>query len=317
MPEASPVQLVYLQQMAEVLYDFLPATYAPVTFLTVAEQVGAQHFWQGGSKKPAITVLLTETFRRTTTRFPALLTSVVTAAVGYRQHKRNPLTRAEVDKLLTLALKLGHDLPEVRHPDFLQALSGAPETTAPYNAAAPALRPTQLADLLAKYQRLVVPGARTQEDGYAFEDFLQELFTAYGLAPREPFRNKGEQIDGSIEFNNDIYLIEARNQQRAMGDADLLVLHGRVVGHSDIGRGIYVTTGSFSRDGLEAFERKGRHRIICVDGADIWFLLEKKLPLDQVLRQKLRALVESGRVHLPVSSFAEDIQSMNGRRSSR
>ena len=81
MPEASPVQRVYLQQMAEVLYDFLPATYAPVTFLTVAEQVGVQQFWQCGSKKPAITFLATETFRRTPTRFPALLTSIVTAAV--------------------------------------------------------------------------------------------------------------------------------------------------------------------------------------------------------------------------------------------
>jgi len=102
-----------------------------------------------------------------------------------------------------------------------------------------------------------------------------------------------------------------------MGDADLLVLHGRVVGHSDIGRGIYITNDCFSHDGLEAFERKGRHRLICIDGADVWFLLDKKLPLDEVLKRKLPALVERGGVHLPVSSFADEIERTSSGRSQR
>ena len=36
-----------------------------------------------------------------------------------------------------------------------------------------------------------------QARGYSFETFLQQLFEASNLQPRAPFRNTGEQIDGS------------------------------------------------------------------------------------------------------------------------
>lgn len=37
-----------------------------------------------------------------------------------------------------------------------------------------------------------------QQRGYAFEKILRDLFNAFGLEAREPFRLKGEQIDGSF-----------------------------------------------------------------------------------------------------------------------
>jgi hypothetical protein len=33
---------------------------------------------------------------------------------------------------------------------------------------------------------------------YAFEAWLRDAFGFYGLEAREPFRNRGEQIDGSF-----------------------------------------------------------------------------------------------------------------------
>lgn len=49
-----------------------------------------------------------------------------------------------------------------------------------------------------------------QPRGYAFEKFLQELFNAFGLAAREPFRLRGEQIDGSFVMSGETYLVEAK-----------------------------------------------------------------------------------------------------------
>jgi hypothetical protein len=46
--------------------------------------------------------------------------------------------------------------------------------------------------------------------GRAFESFLNDLFAAYGLSPRNPFRLTGEQIDGSFELGQDTYLLEAK-----------------------------------------------------------------------------------------------------------
>jgi hypothetical protein len=57
--------------------------------------------------------------------------------------------------------------------------------------------------------------------GYAFEKFLHSLFTFYGLKPREPFRNRGEQIDGSFAFGGNTYLLEAKWQDQKTGAEEL------------------------------------------------------------------------------------------------
>ena len=49
-----------------------------------------------------------------------------------------------------------------------------------------------------------------QPRGYAFESFLKRLFDKFGLEAREPFRLRGEQIDGSFILENEIYLLEAK-----------------------------------------------------------------------------------------------------------
>jgi hypothetical protein len=46
--------------------------------------------------------------------------------------------------------------------------------------------------------------------GYAFERFLQDLFKAFEMDPREPFRLQGEQIDGSFQLDGETYLVEAK-----------------------------------------------------------------------------------------------------------
>ena len=49
-----------------------------------------------------------------------------------------------------------------------------------------------------------------QPRGYAFEQFLKDVFDAYGLSARASFRLLGEQIDGSFVLDNQTYLLEAR-----------------------------------------------------------------------------------------------------------
>jgi len=63
----------------------------------------------------------------------------------------------------------------------------------------------------------------------------------------------GEQIDGSIEFEGNIYLIEAKWQNALVGNADLLVLHGKVGGKATWSRGIFISYSGFTKEGLEAF----------------------------------------------------------------
>jgi hypothetical protein len=88
----------------------------------------------------------------------------------------------------------------------------------------------------------------------------------------------------------------------------LAVLDSRVSGHSQIGRGIFITVGCFSPDGITAHERLRPSAMIGIDGQDLFFVLEHALPLDDVLRRKVRWLVETGRFHHPVREFMTELE---------
>lgn len=131
-----------------------------------------------------------------------------------------------------------------------------------------------------------------QARGYAFETFLQSLFDAYGLAPREPFRNRGEQIDGSFVLANETYLLEAKWQSSPSAAAELHAFQGKLEQKAAWARGLFLSHAGFTEDGLAAFG-KGK-RVICMDGLDLYEMLARSIPLDHVLDRKARRAAENG-----------------------
>lgn len=67
-----------------------------------------------------------------------------------------------------------------------------------------------------------------QQRGYDFERFLKDLFDAFRLAARDPFRLVGEQIDGSFELAGQTYLVEAKWLNRKVGVAELGAFHSKL-----------------------------------------------------------------------------------------
>lgn len=128
--------------------------------------------------------------------------------------------------------------------------------------------------------------------GYAFETLLRELFNVYALEAREPFRLKGEQIDGSFVLQGETYLVEAKWQNAPIGVADLHTFHGKLEQKAAWTRGLFVSNSGFTDEGLEAFGR-GK-RVICMDGLDLFDTLSRELPLNHVLDRKVRRAAETG-----------------------
>ena len=131
-----------------------------------------------------------------------------------------------------------------------------------------------------------------QDRGYAFERFLKEFFNVYGLEAQEPFRLRGEQIDGSFLLANETYLLEAKWQSQVIGVADLHVFHGKIEQKAAWTRGLFVSNSGFTNEGLAAFGR-GK-RLICMDGLDIYETLNREIPLNHVLDRKVRHAAETG-----------------------
>jgi len=131
-----------------------------------------------------------------------------------------------------------------------------------------------------------------QPRGYAFEGFLKNLFTTFGLEARDPFRLRGEQIDGSFLLGHEVYLLEGKWQNSPSGIDHLHTFHGKVEQKAAWTRGLIISYSGFSPDGLHAFGR-GK-RVICMDGYDLAEALTRKLPLKSVLERKVRRAGETG-----------------------
>ena len=167
----------------------------------------------------------------------------------------------------------------------------------------PKVSPETVAALTSRFMALlkVEPHAR----GYDFEKFLKDLFNAYGMEARDPFRIRGEQIDGSFQLDGATYLLEARWQNSLTDAADLRAFNAKVEEKAAWSRGLFVSYSGFSEDGLFAFGR-GK-KVICMDGRDICETLSRSIPLDKVLMEKARQAASHGPIFRRVADMLEHL----------
>ncbi|MBO6667214.1 MAG: restriction endonuclease [Parvibaculum sp.] len=198
-------------------------------------------------------------------------------------------------------LQSGDDDPvknaEARYLAVINRLGGSPNAAqGPQESPKAAFDQQRIAALREDIVELsaLAPQAR----GYAFEIFLKSLFEVFGLKPRDAFRNRGEQIDGSFVLANETYLLEAKWEKSPTSVADLHAFHGKLEQKAAWARGLFISHTGFSEDGLAAWG-SGK-RVICMDGLDIYEMLQRSLPLDHVLDRKVRHAAETGRAFVRV-----------------
>jgi hypothetical protein len=169
----------------------------------------------------------------------------------------------------------------------------------------PKVSPETVAALALRFMALL--NVEPQKRGYDFETFLKDLFNAYGMEAREPFRIRGEQIDGSFQLDGATYLLEAKWQNPPTGAADLRAFHGKVEEKAAWSRGLFISYSGFSEDGIIAFGR-GK-QMICMDGRDIHEALSQSIPLDKVIIEKARQAASQGQIFKRVSEMLDQLTS--------
>jgi hypothetical protein len=212
---------------------------------------------------------------------PKLRIRTLLALWEYRESNRRRRGEAEAvphaeEEFFSLIERLGGKRPAGKKPERTS------ET--------PAIDRTRIDTL--KNQLLALSGLAPNPRGYAYERFLKDLFDAHGLAARAAFRLVGEQIDGSFQLGEETYLLEAKWTNLPIGVADLRAFNAKVEEKAAWSRGLFVSDSGFSADGIIAFGR-GK-RVVCVDGLDLYELLDRKLSLSEVLGKKIRRAAESG-----------------------
>jgi hypothetical protein len=185
---------------------------------------------------------------------------------------------------------------ESRFLALIHRLGGAPASPMTPAASPPTVDRSTIAKI--KADLVQITSLSPQARGYAFERFLKELFDAFGLTAHDPFRLRGEQIDGSFQLASEIYLLEAKWHGQPIGVAELHTFHGKIEQKATWTRGLFVSNSGFTEDGIAAFGR-GK-RVICMDGLDLYEMLDREIPLNQVLDRKVRRAAETGAPFLRV-----------------
>lgn len=184
---------------------------------------------------------------------------------------------------------------EGRLIDLIGRLKGARQANEPA-APQPARSTFQIEQL--RRDLVSISGLAPQARGYAFERFLTDAFNLYGLKAKDRFRLRGEEIDGSFVLDHETYLFEAKWKFELTGVDDLLVFDGKLSQRAAWARGLFVSYTGFTDGGIYAFGR-GK-RTICMSGQDFDEALSRELPLDHVIREKVRRAVETGAPYTPV-----------------
>jgi len=298
-------------EIARVLYRILPGSGAKqwkghISFQSVANEVGVGDFWQTGSKEPAIAALLERTLEHRRGLFEKLILSIVREGLKYCQKNNQPITEDEIKILNGLILEVGFKFPSLWDPSFLGALRADGHTRASELVEREiSVQKTHISEqsefsnrrerLKAELYSLWTEYNR-QQAGFKLEELLNDLFDLYGLNPRGPFRITGEQIDGSFELDNEIYLVEAKWESEKLSEAPLLIFRGKVEGKSSFTRGVFLSLSGYAETALKAITQGKQPNFFLMDGYDLSIVLEGQIQLDMLLRIKLRHLAEEGSV---------------------
>jgi hypothetical protein len=157
-----------------------------------------------------------------------------------------------------------------------------------------------LADLKRRFLDLHA-ATETQKRGYAFETFLSDLFKIFDMEPRLAYSTDLEQIDGSLTFDTDDYIVEAKWVSGTVSreTADAFAAKVRRKGKNALG--LLVAVNGFSKPAVRAYEQETP--FLTMDGMDVFSVLDGRLRLDDLLRAKKRHANETGSCYHPASAM--------------
>lgn len=136
--------------------------------------------------------------------------------------------------------------------------------------------------------------ATPQARGFAFEEYLYDLFQVFGMEPRGSFKVVGEQIDGSFILYNQVYLLEAKWTNKAIGKSDLVVFNEKVSSKSGFTRGLYISFSGYTSGALASLSNGRVVKTVLMTVAELAIVLSQQRDLADVLWSKVRALAEEG-----------------------
>jgi hypothetical protein len=136
--------------------------------------------------------------------------------------------------------------------------------------------------------------------GKALEAVLNSLFAAYGILVRETFTLKGrcgegviEQIDGLVEIDGHLYLVEMKWWNTALGTAEVSPHIVRVFGRGGQARGLFISYSEFTEPAITTCRDALAGGVVVVLSKlqEIVDLLDREADIKKWLKVKVTAAI--------------------------
>lgn len=154
-----------------------------------------------------------------------------------------------------------------------------------------------LEELKNHYYSLLQGSMSVQKRGYELEKILLELSKHSNLEVTEPFRINGEQIDGSIKFDGEHYIIEAKWHDKESSNEPVYQFAGKVEGKM-YGRGFFISINGFSQNVIQSLVHGKAIRTLFIDGEDLIFVFEGFMNFTEMLDKKIKAAQTKGLIYI-------------------
>ncbi|WP_329177269.1 restriction endonuclease [Streptomyces sp. NBC_01477] len=156
----------------------------------------------------------------------------------------------------------------------------------------------RLSDLKDEFLRLESEPNR-QKAGREFEPFLNQLFRLFDLDPRLSYSLPYEQIDGSITYDTDVYIVEAKWLKEPVEVHYLGSFVEKVRHKGKNALGLYISVHGFTRGAKERYAEGTC--FITMEGIDLFAVLDGHTTLDELLSRKKRHANDTGSCYYPAS----------------
>ena len=223
-------------------------------------------------------------------QFRAMLQSLInwTHFDSYYFEKLKKLDRAEAERAIT-HLK---QLQEIRDHKLQDQRREREKTEA-----AAKVSVTTLPDLKEKFISLLQGAVIGARRGYALENVLLSLSKLSSLEVTEPYRVNGEQIDASVKYDGEHYIVEAKWQEKAAANEAVYQFAGKIEGKM-YGRGLFVSIHGFSNNVVSSLVAGKAIKTVFIDGGDLIVVLEGLIDFTDMLDRKIKAAQTKGLIYI-------------------
>ncbi|OUQ85221.1 hypothetical protein B5G50_27930 [Brevibacillus brevis] len=136
-----------------------------------------------------------------------------------------------------------------------------------------------------------------QERGYKLEKILKGVIEYERLNISDPFKISGEQIDGSLKYEGEHYLLEAKWHDKLIASDALYHFAYKVEGKM-YGRGLFISINGFSPESVNALLFGKSIKTILIDGADLVLVLEEIVSFTEMLDAKIKCAQTMSKIYV-------------------